>query len=100
MGEATPTVEVLLARQDEIDSEDGQPVTVAGRTVLVLPGSYTRSPDKCLVQVPHRRFFAPNGLQRVEKLQVLYTGTGTPEELCRVATELAGNAIPKLPPIS
>ncbi|MGH3566811.1 MAG: protein kinase domain-containing protein [Pseudonocardia sp.] len=95
----TPSAEVDLRRIGEITANDGEPTTVAGRPALIKPGGYSASPDLCLVQVPHRRFLGSTGQQRAESLQIFYTGTGPPEELCRSATELATNAIPKLPPI-
>ncbi|MGH3615522.1 MAG: protein kinase domain-containing protein [Pseudonocardia sp.] len=96
----TPRVTVFPDRGDEVTATDGTPTAVAGRTVLALPGGYSNEPDTCLAQVLHRRFLASDGEQRVEKLRITFTGTGTPDELCRMATELAANAIPKLPAIS
>ncbi|MGH3612455.1 MAG: DUF3558 family protein [Pseudonocardia sp.] len=95
----TPLVEVYLRRMGEITADDGEQTTVAGRPALIKPGGYNTSPDLCLVQVPHRRFLASTGQQRVETLQIYHTGTVPSTELCRIATELATNAIPKLPPI-
>ncbi|MGH3566815.1 MAG: protein kinase domain-containing protein [Pseudonocardia sp.] len=96
----TPRVTVFSDRGDEVTATDGTPTAVAGRTVLALPGGYSNEPDTCLAQVLHRRFLASDGEQRVEKLRITFTGTGTPEQLCRIATDLAANAIPKLPAIS
>ena len=70
-------------------SPDGERLVVADRPIHVLAGGYGGRPAVCLVQIPHREFTSSNGAARVEVVQIVLTGDGSPDKPCRTTTDPA-----------
>lgn len=96
---STRTIQVDMARARPLSSVDGEQLVVSGRPVWVLAGGYNLNPAVCITQIPHRTFTSTDGTERVEVATVVFTGDGSPDELCRTATDLAAATIPRLPPL-
>ncbi|TDW19154.1 serine/threonine protein kinase [Kribbella kalugense] len=89
------SVDLYFDRNQPLDSSDGQPITVGGRSAFL--SNENDGPKTCAVVIVYRTYVDPNGQDAVELVTMSVGGSAKPASLCGLATKLAQAAVLKLP---
>lgn len=80
-------IELLFDQGDTLDSSDGQPVRLHGRTAYVQ--SDGDGTGTCVAQLVDRQYTDADGQATQDRVRLTFGGDGSPSQLCGSVTRLA-----------